>query len=263
MTVADPLPATERTFARARIVPAIIVGLAGLALVGGAVVVAADQGDVVADGRALVTGFYADRDGGALVERIVPGSLRPDESDDLEARVQAVLEQGGAVVDARPVTVRGVDLAQVETDDGITWCVRPDERIVLFCRVAVAEVTAGGGDAPLELRYGAIDVYPGRAELVVVLSTTGEESYQVEGRIQLWRGDEPADLERRTLALVAQGQEFEVDETDVRVDPGYGLLLVYTGDAAAADTIAPGDLELRWGNGQVPLRVTEPNWFVG
>lgn len=158
-------------------------------------------------------------------------------------------------------TVRRVTLIHARTDR-IDWCVTLDDALLLDCRVGTAGLDGAVRGAPLEVAFAALDAYPHAVDLAIVVPTSANHPVPLDGDPQLTA--EAADYRLVEASHVIRGRRIAADRTELRVQPGAGLLLAFTaGGVGDVEAGTSGTFTLRWDGVTARLQVTGRRWLVG
>lgn len=213
---------------RANILRSTGLGLTVLVLVVGALLVGQEAADPVANARETLRSYYANGDAAGVADRIVPGSLGQEiPREQLETGIGQLLQEPFEVEDTSTHEVRGTRLVRValtrpQGGQPLEWCVLPDGRLLLGCRVATVELSGEVEGADIGLDFSAMDIQASSVQLAVVLTTSGEEEVPIDGDVRLQGGG----FELVNAAYVLGGQQVPADPEDLRVRPGAGLLQI-------------------------------------
>jgi hypothetical protein len=209
----------------------------------------------------LVLQLYRDQDADRAIDLTVPGSIPDDLREDVRASLAAVLDGDATVARTLTHEVEGVTITEVDTDDGLRWCVLPDERILIQCRLGVAEVAVDTGDLGLEVDDAAVDLFPDEYQLRLRLRPAGETAVELPGLLTLYEvGGDPAPFLQTQAAVVEDGQVVDQVGRDTPAAPGRTLSFIWV--SYEQDSL-DADLELRWDEGALPVDIQDPEWWVG
>ncbi|HEX2028423.1 MAG TPA: hypothetical protein VHF25_10535 [Nitriliruptorales bacterium] len=236
------------------------LALAVAVLVAGAALVGASRGEREARAVQLLTRLYA-AGPAAVAGRLVPGSVPDDQRPALQRVLRQVVQPPFEATASDRATVRGVTLVHVRTDR-IDWCVTPDDALVVDCRVGNAELDGAVRGAPVDVAFAALDVYPRKVDVAVVLRTPADRPVRLGGDPQLTT--EVADYRLVEAGYLTRGRRIAADRNALRVQPGAGLLLVFTADGLGdVQAATSGPFTLRWDGATARLQVTGRTWLVG
>lgn len=240
--------------------PPLVLGLAVAVFVGTAVLVGASGTDHLARAEEQLRSIYESGDVGRALDRLAPGSFGADTATraQLEPALTQLMAEELEVTESRTVEVRGVELAEIQTPR-VTWCVTPEGRLILGCRVASAELEASVSGAPIELGFAGLDVFADRVDLVLVLTTTEQEPVTL-GEVAI----EGSAFEFVEAAYVAGGQRAPVEPGDLAVQPGLGLLLFFQAQGVEElDALLAEPLTVSFDGGEITVTIPELHWAVG
>lgn len=243
-----------------RQLPALVLGLTIAVFVGTAVVVGLSGNDRLARAEEHLRALYESGDVARTLDRLAPGSFGADADTraQLEPALSQLLAEELQVTESRLVEVRGIELAEIQTPR-ITWCVTPENRLILGCRVASAEVDAEVRGAPVEVAFANLDVFAGQVDLVIVLTTNEQEPVDL-GEVSI----DAEGFEFVEASYVAGGQQAPVAPGEVQVQPGLGLLLYFRAqEPADVDALVGEPMNVSFDGGEVVLEVPELEWAVG
>lgn len=244
--------------------PALLVALTVVVLVVAAVVLGGRDTAALGEAAERIQGLYAAEDVDGALEAVAPGSVGPGQIRSLAAALEQVLGAEDVTVEDRSVVrVAGVVLARIRTSDGLAWCVRPDGRLLLGCRLGELSMSAEVGDLPLRVPFAAGDLYDDQAEVAVLLASAGG-TVTLSGRLRVTTADGgPAPAELVETSYIRGGQARPAPEADVQLPPDRGLLVrLRASSPAARDALLRTDLVLRWEEGAVTLITGQPEWFL-
>lgn len=208
----------------------------------------------------LVVRLYETSDADLAVALVADGSVPEAIREDVHTSLTGLLDGEVEVVDTVSHDVDGVTIEEVDTNDGIRWCVRPDRRILLQCRVGLAEVEVDTGDVPLDVVEAEVDVFPEEHQLRLQLRPAGDDPVQFPGLLTLFGEDgDPAPLIQTQAVIANQGEIVSQVGRDAAALPGTTLLLGWVTDIGED---LDQRLQLRWDEGAVDLEVGETTWFV-
>ena len=221
--------------------------------------VAATEIGTVEEASELVLGLYEDQDVATAVELVAEGSVPPEIEGDVEASFERILGRDAVEVGATfEHEIDGVPIIEIDTSDGIRWCIRPDGRILLQCRVGIAPVDVDTGDTPITVHRAEVDVFPEEKQLRIQLRT--DEEFTFEGRLTLEEGGgTPAPVIQVQGILASQGEQVAEVGADTRIVPGTTLLLAWLTEV---DASLGDDLQLAFGNGSFDVTVQPTEYFV-
>lgn len=207
----------------------------------------------------LVLGLYEEQAVDRALDLVAEGSIPPEISDDVRGSFETILARPD--VDVRATfehDIDGVAIIEVDTSDGVRWCVRPDGQLLLQCRVGLAMVEVDTGDTPITVHRAEVDVFPEEQQLRVQLRT--EEEFVFEGLLTLVEGNgDPAPVIQVQGALASQGEQVADVGRDTQIVPGTTLLLAWITDI---DESLGEELVLEFGNGSFPIEVQDTEYFV-
>lgn len=211
------------------------------------------------DASALVLGLYEDQSVDRAVELVAEDSIPPEIEGDVRSSFETILAREDVEVGATfEHDVDGVRILEVDTSDGIRWCVRPDGRLLLQCRVGIAPVDVDTGDTPVTVHRAEVDVFPEEKQLRIQLRT--EEEFTFEGRLTLEEGDgDPAPVIQVQGTLASQGAQVAEIGANTEIVPGTTLLLAWLTDVGAS---LGENLRLAFGNGAFDVTVQPTEYFV-
>lgn len=207
----------------------------------------------------LVLGLYEEEAVDRALELVAEGSIPPEIADDVRGSFEAILARTGIEVGATfEHEIDGVTILEVDTSDGVRWCVRPDGHLLLQCRVGIAPVEVDTGDTPITVHRAEMDVFPEEQQLRIQLRT--EEEFTFEGLLSLRHGDgEPAEVIQIQGALASQGEQVADVGRDTQIVPGTTLLMAWVTEVGAS---LGDDLVLAFGNGSFDVTVQPTEYFV-
>lgn len=206
----------------------------------------------------LVLGLYEEQAVDRALELVASGSIPPEIEDDVRGSFETILARTGIEVGATfEHGIDGVPIIEIDTSDGIRWCVRPDGRLLLQCRVGLAPVEVDTTGTPVTVHRAEVDVFPEEQQLRIQLRT--EEEFTFEGRLTLRDGDSPAEVVQIQGAVASQGEQVAEVGTDTLVVPGTTVLLAWITDVGAS---LGEDLTLEFGNGAFAVTVKPTEYFV-
>lgn len=207
----------------------------------------------------LVLGLYEEQAVDRALDLVAEGSIPPEIADDVRGSFETILARTGIEVGATfEHDVDGVRIIEVDTSDGIRWCVRPDGHLLLQCRVGIAPVEVDTGDTPITVHRAEMDVFPEEQQLRIQLRT--EEEFTFEGLLSLRHADgEPAEVIQVQGALASQGEQVADVGRDTQIVPGTTLLMAWVTDVGAS---LGTDLVLAFGNGSFDVIVQPTQYFV-
>lgn len=232
-------------------------------LVGGWTVATTDRH---AAATGVVQGFFDTGDAAGLVTAIVPETL-PGQAPRqvLVESLQATLDAGHRVVDSGVIHARGVALERTETSDGLVWCTRPDGRVLVECRIGATTLTPGSsrGDV-VDITGGRVDLLPTRTVVNVFLAPR-----QGRGTTLL----RPFQLVGAEGEVLARPQQVELLRTDTRrreqvagnvefAGTIAGAIIRFEVDAEHTEAVTARSLTVRFGGGDVSLRVAQPRYLI-
>jgi hypothetical protein len=208
----------------------------------------------------LIVRLYETSDADLAAALVADGSVPDAIRDEVHTSLTGLLDGEVEVRDTFTHEVDGVTIEEVDTSDGIRWCVRPDRRILLQCRVGLAEITVDTGDVPLEVVQAEVDVFPEEHQLRLQLRPAGDDPVQFPGLLTLYGEDgDPAPLIQTQAVIANQGEIVSQAGRDTAALPGTTLLLGWVTDIGEDLDQA---LQLRWDEGAIDLEVAETTWYV-
>ena len=215
--------------------------------------------ETVEDASALVLGLYEDQAVERAVELVAEDSIPPEIEGDVRSSFETILGREDVQVGATfEHDVDGVRILEIDTSDGIRWCVRPDGHLLLQCRVGIAPVDVDTAGTPVTVHRAEVDVFPEEKQLRIQLRT--EEEFTFEGRLTLEEGDgDPAPVIQVQGALASQGAQVAELGANTEIVPGTTLLLAWLTDVGAS---LGEDLTLAFGNGTFDVTVQPTEYFV-
>lgn len=207
----------------------------------------------------LVIGLYEDDAVDRALELVADGSVPPEIADDVRGSFETIFARDDVEVRATvDHEIDGVPIVEVDTSDGIRWCVRPDGYILLQCRVGIAPATVDTGDTPVTVHRAEVDVFPEEQQLRVQLRA--EEPFTFEGLLTLEEADgSPAPVLQIQGAVASQGEQVAQVGRDTELVPGTTLLLAWVTDVGSS---LQRDLVLAFDNGAFDVQVEETEYFV-
>lgn len=215
--------------------------------------------ETVEDASALVLGLYEDQAVERAVELVAEDSIPPEIEGDVRSSFENILGREDVQVGATfEHDVDGVRILEVDTSDGIRWCVRPDGHLLLQCRVGIAPVDVDTAGTPVTVHRAEVDVFPEEKQLRIQLRT--EEEFTFEGRLTLEEGDgDPAPVIQVQGTLASQGAQVAEVGANTEIVPGTTLLLAWLTDVGAS---LGEELTLAFGNGTFDVTVQPTEYFV-
>lgn len=244
-----------------------VLGLTVVVLVAGAVVVSqisTGSAARVADAEEMVRQFYQAGEPGRVVDRLVEGSLGQDvPQQQLTGAIGQVLNQPLQIESSEAVTVRGSSLVRIQTPQ-VNWCVTGDQRILLGCRVATAQLQGSPQGAPVQLAFATVDVLATRVNLSAVLTAAGQQPVTLGSEVTLDQPSGGADLAFAGAFNLTGGQRVPVQAGQLTVQPQAGLQLTFeSDDVDDVEATLRGPFRVNWDGGGIDLRVGEVTWFIG
>jgi hypothetical protein len=215
------------------------------------------EGVSVERAEELIQGFYDGEDPSPVMDAIAPGSIDRSVAPDVAEGLSQLLRDTTTVSGSTVHVVDGVELVAVTMSDGRDWCVRPDELIIISCRVGIADVEVETRGVPVQVVAAEADVYAEQAQVRLVLRPAGEREVTFDGRIRL-EGD-GATFETTQAVVASRGQQIAEAGEDAVLQPGTTLLLAWATEDVDA---LRGQLTLSWDGGRMPVRIEEPTLFV-
>lgn len=211
------------------------------------------------DAIALVLGLYEEDAIDRGLELVAEGSIPPEIADDVRGSFETILGREGIEVGATfDHEIDGVRIIEVDTSDGVRWCVRPDGRLLLQCRVGIAPVTVDTGDTPVTVHRAEVDVFPEEQQLRVQLRS--ESPFTFGGLITLEETDgAPAPVLQIQGAVASQGERVADVGRDTELVPGTTLLMAWVTNVGSS---LERELSLAFGDGAFELRVEPTEYFV-
>jgi hypothetical protein len=252
----------------ARVVQGVVVGLAILALVSGAVLLGASGSDRVDRAERLLARLYEQGDPAAVIDRFPPGTVPPEQRPQFEEALRRVLSGPFEVESSELFTVRGRQIARVTVaapggGPDLQWCVLPDDAVVLGCRLGTAQLEVASSPAAVEVPFAALDVFVDRVALTVVLTASGREEVALGDRPEVAAPGGGGEFRLSEASFVAGRQRQPAPAGRLRIPPGTGLLLVF--ERPGSERLAPsvdGPFELTWSGGSVRLESADVTWFI-
>lgn len=213
----------------------------------------------VEEASELVLGLYEEQAVDRALDLVAEGSIPREIADDVRGSFETILARTGIEVGATfEHDIDGVPIIEIDTSDGVRWCVRPDGHLLLQCRVGVAQVEVDTGDTPVTVHRAEMDVFPEEQQLRIQLRT--EEEFTFEGLLSLRHADgEPAQVIQIQGALASQGEQVADVGRDTQIVPGTTLLMAWVTEVGAS---LGDDLELAFGNGSFEVTVQPTEYFV-
>lgn len=214
--------------------------------------------------REMLAAIYADGDARAVFDLAEPGTLprEPRAQLHLMEQLNALFAQRPFdVVEEEVLTVRGVEIARIRVGQ-VNWCVTPDGRILLGCRVALASVSGTTDLREIDVTTVELDILVNRVDIAAVLLPAGDEAVDLEGHPEF----ESAFARRATLAevdYVMDGHRTRAPADELTLRPEAGLIFVFE-LVETADLADVGDATFRyvWPDGDVVIVVDDIVWLV-
>lgn len=221
--------------------------------------VAATEIATAEEASALVLGLYEEQAVDRALDLVAEGSVPPALEGDLRASFETILARPDIQERATlEHDIDGVRIIEVDTSDGVRWCIRPDGGLLIQCRVGIAPVEVDTGDTPVTVHRAEVDVFPEEQQLRIQLRT--EEEFTFEGLLSLRHASgEPAEVLQVQGALASQGEQVADVGRDTVIVPGTTLLLAWVTDV---DATLPDDLLLDFANGPFDLTIQPTEYFV-
>lgn len=244
------------------LVVAVVIGLLTAACSSEGADPDSDGGDATtapsAEPSERILALYEQQDVDAAFDAIAPGSVPEQIGDDLRATLQDVLARDVEIRATMTHTVAGAEITEVDTSDGIRWCIAPDGSILLQCRLGLAPVEVETHDVPVDVVEAEVDVFPEERQLRLQLRPS-DEAIEFKGLLQLETTEgEPAPMLQVQAVVASQGEVLGQIGRDQLLAPGTTLLLAWVSDV---DATVPDQLVLSWGGAELGLTVGEPEYF--
>lgn len=247
-----------------KFVPPLALGLTVVALVVGAVFTDVDTGGRLDQARQMLARLYERDDVEAVLDRLAPGSsgAGPATSGQLRQLLGALLAEPFQVTSSGLVTVRDVTLAAIRTPR-MDWCVLPDGRLLLHCRVAAVRPAVEVSGTALDAPFAEFGVFADRLELAVVLTSRRDRQIPL-GRVRIEGPPGGAALRLSEAAYAAADRRVRTGIDQLTVRPGTGLVLVFEAtDVERFDATLEGPFLVRWHGGSLRLTTVDTRWFIG
>jgi hypothetical protein len=222
------------------------------------------EGDHLDVAREMLAAIYANGDARDVFDLAEPGTLPREPRAQLQ-----LMEQLNALFAQRPfdvveeeiLMVRGVEIARIRVGQ-VNWCVTPDRRILLGCRVALASASGTTDLRDIDVSTAEVDILVNRVDVAAVLLPVGDESVDLEGHPEL----ESAFVRRSNLAevdYVMDGHRTRAPADELTLRPEVGLIFVFE-LVETADLAGVGEATFRyvWPDGDVIVEVDEIVWLV-
>lgn len=240
----------------------VFLGLAVVALVAGAAVVGGSGTSTFSDPAAYVQAFYDNGDADGMFAALAPATYAGNEEAFRTGVAQVVQQPDASATHTGDVVVNGVPLAVVEMADTLVWCVDPDGQLYVRCLVGSATATVDVGETGLETGFVGADILGATTQFVIVVGA--DQGASLAGQIELTDADGEGFGTPTQAFYSAGGQTFPVQElADIELEPGVGLVLIWDLEGADGRARVLGQqLELRWGDGALPIAVNDATWFL-
>lgn len=252
-----------------------VIGLAIIALVVGAVLVGSTPPTTAyEDAESYITSFFAENDPEGLAGNVVEEALPPLNQPLVDILGQIMGSLDGQVPQATSNTITIADrevvrvITQIPGPQGgtfpINWCVLPNGRIVVECQLAEIPVTLEDLPEGLSQEFTSGVVLPDQVQLTVGVTYGGEGVFTMAGTPEVVTQDgSPSGLEVAAAGYALGGQTAPAPASDIEIQPGVALRVLLRGsDPEIARQLAGQQLQLRWDDGAMTVRVGAPRYFL-
>jgi hypothetical protein len=246
----------------------VALGLAVVVLVTAALLVAtgAIGGDTgrEAEAEEIVAELYSARELEDIRRHIVEESIRtgPETAEETREILETILAQPFDVEEVNTFTARGEELVEVRVGQ-VRWCVREDDRVLLGCRVALAEVESDIDTQDLTVLFAGVDVVADRLDAVVVVASETGEWIAIEGEPAIEVPDRLGRGELIDTALAGAGQQVSVPLDMLRAYPDAGALLAFEVRDVDLNELDDAHFTVSWEGVTVEVEVGRVLWLIG
>ncbi len=196
-----------------------------------------------------------------MLDAFPSGTLEEGQESDAGQALSTILKPDVGVKSTARKTVDGVPIVQVVTGDRLEWCVRPDGKILVDCKLGTVAVDPSTDAQNLDVSIGLADVLFSGGRLQVGIENTSDQPFTFTGGIQVRRGDGSDSIFRPRQSMMSEGGQAvpAALDADLTLEAGGSLFIALQSDEPWT---AAHDLQLAWDGGSIDLDVGDIDWLV-
>jgi hypothetical protein len=216
------------------------------------------------DAEEVIAELYEEGDPVQVLNRSVPGTV--DEDPNLQLRtleiLELVLREPFVIAEREVVTVHGVEIARLRVGN-VNWCVLPDERLLLGCRVARVTAMSRTTLPDVSVAHAAVNVFPTRVDVAAVVeSQTSDDRYELPG-LPEFDSELVDSAELVAVDHVIDNTRVPAPPRDLGIREESGMLFEFEAqDVEEIERIEGAVFYMVWSTGQVEIVVREVEWLV-